>query len=66
MLPCLQLFHTPLRFFQKALNKEDFMLHRTIWTLRRFTGIVLILGEVMFQGNAWIPLTYRAADTFDR
>lgn len=33
------------------------MLHRTFWTWRRFTGIVLILGGVLFQGSAWIPLT---------
>jgi len=44
-------------FFQKALKREDFMLHRTFWTWRPFTGIVLILGGVLFQGSAWIPLT---------
>jgi hypothetical protein len=33
------------------------MLHRTFWTQRRFTGLVLILGGVLFLGSAWIPLT---------
>ena len=33
------------------------MLHRTFWTWRPFTGIVLILGGVLFLGSAWIPLT---------
>lgn len=33
------------------------MFHRTRWTLRRFTGIVLILGGVLYQGSAWIPIT---------
>jgi hypothetical protein len=33
------------------------MLHRTFWTQRRFTGIVLIVGGVLFLGSAWIPLT---------
>lgn len=33
------------------------MLHRTYWTWRPFTGIVLILGGVLFLGSAWIPLT---------
>jgi len=42
---------------QASLIKEDLMLHRTFWTLRRFTGIVLILGGVLFVGSAWIPLT---------
>ena len=33
------------------------MLHRTSWTWRPFTGIVLILGGILFLGSAWIPLT---------
>ena len=33
------------------------MLHRTFWTQRRFTGLVLLLGGVLFLGSAWIPLT---------
>jgi len=44
-------------FSHQALKKEDLVLHRTFWTWRRFTGIVLILGGVLFQGSAWIPLT---------
>jgi hypothetical protein len=27
------------------------------WTWRRFTGIVLILGGVLFQVSVWMPLT---------
>jgi hypothetical protein len=33
------------------------MIHRTLWTWRLFTGIILILGGVLFVGSAWIPLT---------
>lgn len=33
------------------------MLHRIVWTWRSFTGIILLLGGVLFQGSAWIPLT---------
>ena len=33
------------------------MLHRPFWTWRPFTGIVLILGGVLFLASAWIPLT---------
>ncbi len=32
------------------------MFHRTLWTWRPFTGIVLILGGALFLGSAWIPL----------
>lgn len=33
------------------------MVERTLWAWRTFTGIVLLLGGVLFQGSAWIPLT---------
>ena len=33
------------------------MQKRMYWTWRRFTGIVLILGGVLFQVSAWMPLT---------
>jgi hypothetical protein len=57
------LLHTDLQedesfgFSHTALKKENLMLHRTLWTWRSFTGIVLLLGGVLFQGSAWIPLT---------
>src|SRR5579863_2207084 len=56
------LLHTNLQecenfgFSHRTLKKEDLMLHRTLWTWRSFTGIVLILGGVLFIGIANITL----------
>ena len=33
------------------------MLKSTFWTERRFTGIALILGCVLFQVAAFLPVT---------
>ncbi len=33
------------------------MLHRTFWTERRFTGLTLLLGALLFLAGAFMPVT---------
>src|SRR5258708_6990041 len=53
-------------FPHTALKKEDLMLHRTCWTWRPFTGIVLILGGVLFQGSVGCRLASPGALVVDQ